>query len=235
MDLRTIFAMPEPNVADATRRTFIKLSGGAGAGLVLGLAPLRFDVETGVARATDVTLEPNPFVRVAPDNTVTVIIKHLDKGQGAATGLSTLVAEEIDASHDQIRTEFAPADKDKYKNIAFGIQGVGGSTGLANSYEQYRRAGATARATLVAAAAKAWDVDAATITVKGGVVSSASGKSATLGELAEKAAAEAVPKDVPLKIQRISFLSASRLLALIAQSRSRVRRNTRSISSSTTC
>ena len=154
------------------------------------------DVDRTPPRAGEGTFEPNPFVKIAPDNTVTVIIKHLDKGQGAATGLSALVAEELDASHEQIRTEFAPADANKYKNFAFGIQGVGGSTGLANSYEQYRKAGATARAMLVAAAAKAWGVDASTITVKGGVVSSSSGKSATFGDLAERAAAETVPADV---------------------------------------
>jgi isoquinoline 1-oxidoreductase subunit beta len=198
MDMRSIFAMPEPKMPGTSRRTFLKISGGAGAGLILGLAvPMRYE---GIgAIAAEGPFEPNPYLRIAPDNTVTVIIKHLDKGQGAATGLSTLVAEELDASHDQIRTEFAPADANKYKNFAFGIQGVGGSTGLANSYEQYRKAGATARAMIVAAAAKAWGVDVATVTVKAGVVSSSSGKTATLGELADKAAAEPVPADVPLK------------------------------------
>ena len=139
-------------------------------GLIIGLgAHLPF--ASGDAVAAEGQFEPNPFVKIAPDNTVTVIIKHLDKGQGAATGLSTLVAEELDASHDQIRTEFAPADAVKYKNFAFGIQGVGGSTGLANSYDQYRKAGAIARAMIVAAAAREWGIDASTITVKGGVVS----------------------------------------------------------------
>nr|WP_045837896.1 xanthine dehydrogenase family protein molybdopterin-binding subunit [Hyphomicrobium sp. 99] len=198
MDIRSIFAMPSPKAPDASRRTFLKISGGVGAGLILGLAaPASFGA--GDAVAAEGPFEPNPFVKIAPDNTVTVIIKHLDKGQGAATGLSTLVAEELDASHDQIRTEFAPADAVKYKNFAFGVQGVGGSTGLPNSYEQYRKAGAIARAMLVAAAAKAWGVDTSTITVKGGVVSSSSGKSATFGDLAEKAAAEPVPADAPLK------------------------------------
>lgn len=197
MDLRHIFAMP-PKTPEATRRTFLKISGGAGAGLILGLAA-PFPPGTAESAASELPFAPNPFVRIAPDNTVTVIIKHLDKGQGAATGLATLVAEELDASHDQIRTEFAPSDPEKYKNLAFGIQGVGGSTGLANSYEQYRKAGAIARAMIVAAAAREWGVDASTITVKDGVVSTSSGKTATFGDLAEKAAAEAVPTDAPLK------------------------------------
>ena len=81
--------------------------------------------------------------------------KHLDMGQGNATGLATLVAEELDAAPEQMRAEFAPADTGRYKNLAFGMQGTGGSTAIANSFEQYRKAGATARAMLVAAAAKA--------------------------------------------------------------------------------
>src|SRR5260221_13560626 len=109
MDLRTIFAMPAAKAPDTSRRMFLKISGGLVGGLILGLAaPMPFG--EGDAVAAEGPFEPNPFVKIAPDNTVTVIIKHLDKGQGAATGLSTLVAEELDASHDQIRTEFAPAD-----------------------------------------------------------------------------------------------------------------------------
>jgi isoquinoline 1-oxidoreductase beta subunit len=195
--LTGIFAMPNEK-PETSRRTFLKLSGGAGAGLILGLAAPLPKIN-GAAHAGDAALAPNPFLIVAPDNTVTVIIKHLDKGQGAATGLATLIAEEIDADWAQIRTEFAPSDPVKYKNFAFGIQGVGGSTGLANSYEQYRQAGATAKAMLVAAAARQWGVKPDEIKVAKGVVSHASGKSATFGELAVKAAAETVPDKPVLK------------------------------------
>lgn len=196
--LTKIFAMPPIKTPDASRRSFLKISGGVGAGLILGLAVPVTNLG-GAAAAKAAELAPNPFLKISPDNVVTVIIKHLDKGQGAATGLATLVAEELDASHEQIKTEFAPADPVKYKNSAFGVQGVGGSTGLSNSYEQYRSAGAAARAMIVAAAARSWGVKASEITVKGGVVSHASGKTATLGELAEKAAAEAVPDKPVLK------------------------------------
>ena len=90
--LTGIFALPG-ETPQASRRSFLKIAGGAGAGLVLGMAiPLR-GVSTGAIAAASETLQPNPFLQVAPDNTVTVIIKHLDKGQGAATGLATLVAE----------------------------------------------------------------------------------------------------------------------------------------------
>ncbi len=198
--LGEIFKMPPVQLPDASRRLFLKISGGAGAGLILGLAaPMPGAGSRAAAAAAGTSLAPNPFVIVAPDNTVTVILKHLDKGQGAATGLATLVAEELDADHAQIRTEFAPSDPVKFKNFAFGVQGVGGSTGLSNSYEQYRTAGATARAMLVAAAARAWALPAGEITVKAGKISHASGKSATFGELAVKAAAENVPEKPALK------------------------------------
>ena len=122
-NLTGIFKLPTETPA-ASRRTFLKISGGAGAGLILGLAaPVQ--ISTAKAATAASGLAPNPFLIVAPDNTVTVIIKHLDKGQGAATGLATLVAEELDADWSQIRTEFAPSDPIKYKNFAFGVQGVG--------------------------------------------------------------------------------------------------------------
>ena len=197
-----IFAMQpksEPHDDGTSRRTFLKLSGGAGVGLVLGMAASVPSLGFDQASAAGAPLAPNPFLIVAPDNTVTVIIKHLDKGQGAATGLATLVAEELDADRAQIRTVFAPSDAVKYANSAFGVQGVGGSTGLANSYLQYRGAGAAARAMIVAAAAKKWGVNVSEITVAKGVVSHGSGKTATLGELAELASAETIPATPKLK------------------------------------
>jgi len=146
------------------------------------------------------TFEPNAFVRVAPDDTVTVIVKHIEFGQGPYTGLSTLVAEELDADWSQMRAESAPADVTKYANTLFGIQGTGGSTAIANSYEQMRRVGATARAMLVAAAAEEWAVPAGEITVRAGVVRhEGSGREARFGALAEAASRQPVPDDVPLK------------------------------------
>src|SRR3546814_20639462 len=82
-------------------------------------------------------------------------------GQGTFTGLATLVAEEMDADWSQIRAEHAPADASLYNNLDWGpVQGTGGSSSIANSYDQLRRAGATARALLVQAAAEAWNVPA---------------------------------------------------------------------------
>ncbi len=131
---------------------------------------------------------------------MTVVIKHLDMGQGNTTGLATILAEELDADWATVRTAFAPADATLYNNTAFGpIQGTGGSTAVANSWMQLRKAGAAARAMLVAAAAAEWKVPAGEITVETGVVRHASGKEARFGALAGKAAALPVPENPRLK------------------------------------
>src|SRR3954462_5051142 len=179
-----------------SRRDFLRVSGGLGVGLMVG-----FEVRApgsgaaAVMRAGGVqTVDATGFVRIAPDNTVTVMIKHLEMGQGPYTGLATLVAEELDADWSQMRAEGAPANNDLYKNLAFGMQGAGGSTAVATSYEQMRKAGATARALFVAAAAETWKVPASEIAVKAGIVSHAgSSRQATLGELAEAAARQTPP------------------------------------------
>ena len=182
-----------------SRRGFLKAGATAGAGLVIGLnLPIG---ATKIARAADGALAPNAFVRVAPDNSVTVLIKHIEFGQGTFTGLSTIVAEELDADWSQIRAEHAPADAALYNNLHWGpVQGTGGSSSTANSYEQMRQAGATARAMLVAAAAAEWGVPAAGITVSKGVLSHpASGRSGTFGDFAEAASMLVPPDTVALK------------------------------------
>lgn len=196
---------PPAPPATVTRRTFLRSTAAAGAGLTLGLyvgdvlAQASGPGKT-IGGAAAGTFEPNAFLRVGRDNTVTVVVKHLEMGQGVYTGLPTLVAEELDAAWSQVRVEGAPADASRYNNLFWGpAQGTGGSTAMANSFEQYRQAGAAARAMLVAAAAAQWKVPADTITVKNGVVAHASGRKATFGELADAAAKQAVPATVKLK------------------------------------
>ena len=184
-----------------TRRRFLQ-SAAVGLGLVIGLRLERALAQQGPT-GPDVFM-PNAFVRIAPDNTVTIIAKHIEFGQGAHTGLATLLAEELDADWSQIRVEAAPADVARYNNLAWGpVQGTGGSTAIANSWEQLRRAGATARAMLVAAAAQVWQVPAGEITVDRGVLThAASGRRATFGELAPAAARQTPPASVALKDPR---------------------------------
>ena len=186
-------SLPSANV---DRRTFLKLGAAGGAGLTLGLFDLGAAAAEGAATSPPM---PAAFIRIGADNTVTVIVKHLEMGQGTFTGLPTLVAEELDAAWSQVRVEAAPADAKRYANLAWGAaQGTGGSTALANSFLQYREAGAAARAMLVAAAAEAWKVPAGSIVVKDGVVS-AGARKASFGELAQAAAAQPVPARVTLK------------------------------------
>jgi len=179
-------------IENFSRRQFFKASGA----LVLAVA-----LPDATAQTPATALEPNAFVRVGTDNTVTVIVKHLEMGQGTYTGLPTLVAEELDADWSQMRVEGAPADAKRYNNLFWGeAQGTGGSTALANSYEQLRKAGAAARAMLVGAAAERWRVPASELTVTKGVVEHRkSKKRAKFGELAGAAATQVVPADVPLK------------------------------------
>ncbi|MGU3358746.1 molybdopterin cofactor-binding domain-containing protein [Methylobacterium sp. M6A4_1b] len=186
-----------------SRRAFLGGATVAAGALVVGftLDPAKFAQAAAGPDLSGLPPMPNAFVRIAADDTVTVVIKHLDMGQGNTTGLATILADELDADWATIRTTFAPADATLYNNFAFGpVQGTGGSTAIANSWVQLRKAGAAARAMLVAAAAERWKVPASEITVESGTVRhAASNRQARFGELAEAAAAQPVPKEPRLK------------------------------------
>ena len=186
----------------ATRRGFLAQAGG---GLVIGIvlptlargqAIRRMDA----AAIKAVPASPNAFLRIAADDTVTVIAKHLEMGQGPFTGLATLAAEELDAAWSQMRVEHAPVDLALYANFNMGMQGTAGSSAMFNSYYQMRKAGAAARAMLVAAAAGQWSVPVAEIEVANGVLSHrASGRKSSFGPLAGAAAKLAFPPEPKLK------------------------------------
>ncbi len=144
---------------------------------------------------------PNAFVRIGSDNSITVISKHVELGQGAYTGLATILADELDADWAQVRVESAPADATRYANLAFGkIQGTGGSSAISNSWPQLRDAGAKARAMLLTAAANEWHVPVGELTVEKSVIfHAASKRQATFGSLVKKASALPVPQTVQLK------------------------------------
>ena len=189
-------------IANLGRRQFLH----GGVGLTLGFyIPSTLFAAAGPGKAGDGSaaagqFEPNAFLRIGADNTVTVISKHLEMGQGTYTGLATILADELDADWNMVRVEGAPADAKRYSNLLMGAQGTGGSTAMANSWDQLRKAGATGRAMLVSAAAKKWNVPAAEIVVREGVVSHAASKhKASFGQLAADAAVEAVQVDVKLK------------------------------------
>jgi isoquinoline 1-oxidoreductase subunit beta len=185
-----------------TRRAV--LATGTGGGLVLAVGGFwpggARAAAPGAEGAATGPLAPNAFVRVGTDNLVTIVCKHHEMGQGNTTGLATMTADELDADWALVRTEYAPSDPKLYANLAFGtLQGTGGSSAIANSYLQMRGAGATARAMLVAAAAETWQVPAAEIKAEKSVLSHASGKRATYGEMAAAASRQAPPAKPVLK------------------------------------
>ncbi len=147
------------------------------------------------------TIPPSAFIRIDGEGLVTIVSKHIEFGQGPYTGLATIAADELDADWSKVRVVGAPANPAVYGNLKLGgVMLTGGSSAMANSWEQFRRAGATARAMLVQAAASQWRVKPAEITVSKGVIShAASGKSAGFGQFAAAAAKLPVPNDVTLK------------------------------------
>lgn len=140
-----------------------------------------------------------PFIKIAPDGAVTVISKHIEFGQGNHAGLAAIVAEELDADWSRVTVEQAPANAKRYANSALGVQLTGGSSAISNSWDQLRRAGATARAMFIQAASNRWNVPVGEIVVKDGVLNHASGKTAGFADLLADAAKVPPPKDVKLK------------------------------------
>src|SRR5947207_15182650 len=111
----------------------------------------------------------NAFVRIGTDESVTVISAHSEMGQGIYTSLPMLLNEELQADWSKIRVEAAPVDK-VYNHPVFGMQMTGGSTTSPAEWERYRKMGAVARTMLVEAAARQWNVEAASCHVEKGVV-----------------------------------------------------------------
>jgi isoquinoline 1-oxidoreductase beta subunit len=181
------------------RGSFLRLSGALGAGLSLAFRLPASAQPTPSAQSPAGEFVPNAWVRIAPDETVTIIVAKSEMGQGVATGLPTILADELDASMKHVRIEFAPADP-RYTDPQYGDMITGGSTSVAHLWMPLRQAGATARAMLVAAAAQQWKVDPSTCTTREGTVYHLpSQQSATYGSLATAAAAIPPPATVPLK------------------------------------
>jgi len=139
----------------------------------------------------------NAFVRVAPDESVTVLLAHSEMGQGIWTGLAMMIAEELECDWSKVRVEHAPAAP-VYAHPAFGMQMTGGSSSTWSELERYRTAGAMARAMLVEAAALRWKTDPKKLRTENGFV--VHGKDRlSYGQLAVAAQALPAPKSVRLK------------------------------------
>jgi len=165
-----------------SRRGFLKSAAAGSAVMMVGLN------SNGLLAVGASDIVVNPFVSINQEGEITVVIKHFEMGQGTTTGLTTLVAEELDADWEKMKIDFAPADGIRYKNLFLGAQVTGGSTAIANSYMQYREAGAMARDLLVRAASAAWGVSPSQIQIREGVISVGS-KTAHFGTFIKEAMA----------------------------------------------
>lgn len=176
-----------------TRRDFLKLGVLAGGGLVLGIGLSGCSKPTAIGAGG----QPVAWLRIAGDNTITVLVDKSEMGQGVYTALTQLLAEELGVALEAIRVEAAPVGA-VYTNNLLGAQITGGSTSVRDGWEKLRKAGAQARSMLVQAAAAQWGVGADTLKVDSGAVVNGR-KRLTFGELAEAAAKLPVPTEVTLK------------------------------------
>ena len=182
------------------RRDFLRTSAGVSGGLwISAWVPELASAAAKTAAAAGKVFAPNAFVRIAADESVTVIANHSEMGQGIYTSLPMLLNEELEADWSKITVEPAPVDA-AYNHTVFGLQMTGGSTTTPSEWERFRRMGAMARVMLVEAAAQKWGVAASSCRVEKGVVIHAeSGKKATYGSLADAASQLKPPANVPLK------------------------------------
>jgi isoquinoline 1-oxidoreductase beta subunit len=184
-----------------SRRGFLKGSALLGSGLVVAFViPGAHRFALGAENQGN-TFAPNAFLRIGNDNSVTVLLGHSEMGQGIWTGLTMLIAEELDADWSKIRVEHSPASAAEYGMAGFGgMQITGGSTSTWMEFDRYRQAGAAARLMLVEVAAKRFDVAPSQIRTESGVVI-AGDQRATYGELADDAGQLPVPDSASIKLK----------------------------------
>src|SRR5579872_5938932 len=174
-----------------SRREFVAAGVAAGAGLVIG-----FYLPHGGGSSKE-SFSPNAYLRITPDNKVTIVVARSEMGQGVRTALPMILAEELEADWKQIEIEQAGA------STLFGDQTTGGSASIRTTWDPMRKAGAAAREKLISAAALTWAVPRESCrAVNSTVVHSDSNRHLTYGELANKAATLPVPADPPLKQDR---------------------------------
>jgi isoquinoline 1-oxidoreductase beta subunit len=178
-----------------SRRNFLKAGAVLSGGLLISFTiPQANRLLVADAAAT---FAPNAFLRIGADNSITVILSHVEMGQGIWTTLPMILAEELDADWDHIKVIHSGADK-AYNHTVYGIQITGGSSTTWSEFDRYRTAGATARVMLKQAASKRTGVAIENCTTKNGFVT-AGGKKLSYGELAAEAATLPVPQNIPLR------------------------------------
>lgn len=190
-----------------TRRRFLQVTALAGGGFALGigLPPLSRALAAGAEGATGAAgagaaegAALTAFLRIHADGRIVFVSPNIEMGQGVFTSHSMVVAEELDADLDRFEAVHSPVDE-AYNNPMFGVMGTGGSTSTPAFWMPLRKAGAAARAMLLAAAAERWGVPVARLATERGRVVGPDGRSAAYGELAADAARQTPPEDPPLK------------------------------------
>ena len=188
-----------------SRREFLKISGALGGGLLIGLylpgckqdtPPTQPAIPAPVASSD---FEPNVWITISPDDSVTIRVGSSEMGQGVMTALPMLIAEELDADWSKVKAEFAPVNP-AFANPIFGRQATGGSTAVRGYWKLLREAGAVCREILITAAAQTWGVSAQDCHAENGnVIHEQSGRRLRYGELTDAAAKLPVPDAVFLK------------------------------------
>jgi isoquinoline 1-oxidoreductase beta subunit len=180
----------------ASRREFLKVSAALGGGLAL---EFRFPLVSKAAEGAAAT-EVNAWIVIHPDDRVVIRIARSEMGQGTLTALAQLVAEELDCEWARVQTEFASPNEHVRRNRVWGSMSTGGSMGVRSSQDYVRKAGASARELLVAAAGAQWKVPRGECTVERGVITHRpTGRTLRYGQVATAAATLAPPRDVTLR------------------------------------
>jgi isoquinoline 1-oxidoreductase beta subunit len=184
--------------ADLSRRNFLRASAMASGGLLLSLS-LPFASRESKAQSSD-SFEPNAFIRIGGDGQIVLTMLYVEMGQGTYTSIPMLIAEELEVDLKRVRLEHAPPNEQLYMNPLLGVQATGNSNAIRGAWQPLRKAGATARTMLIAAAAKRWNVDPSSCRAQNGEVHhQASGRSLSYGALAADAARMPVPENVTMK------------------------------------
>ena len=189
----------QPQASDLSRRNFLEVGVAAGGGLLLNLS---LPALTGNAAGADATsFAPNAFIRIKRDGQVVLTMPYVEMGQGTYTSIPMLIAEELEVDLKQVRLEHAPPNEKLYGNpLLGGLQATGNSNAVRAAWQPLRQAGAIARTMLVSAAARRWNVNAASCRAQSGeVLHAPTGRRIKYGELADAAARMPVPESVALK------------------------------------
>src|SRR4051794_30223876 len=177
-------------VPQLNRRSFLTSIGVVGGALALG-----FEVPFG--HTSESAQEITAWVVIQPDDAVIIRVAKSEMGQGSFTALAMLVAEELECEWSKVKAEFAPPDENLARNRVWGDMSTGGSRAIRSSHAHLRKAGASARLMLIAAAAGQWDVSAAECGAENSVnTHAASGRSTTFGKVATAAAGIAPPAKI---------------------------------------